>query len=130
MAVEQRQPPPPLRLLIYAHSADERLLYARTLARSFPDATIEQFGQPAPALLAAETGGHHAAIVHFTNSPEAVELLKSLRRQRPELPIIAISGVDRAARALAAGATRFVLAQEWLLLGRHVADLAPASPDA
>ncbi|MBA4136640.1 MAG: hypothetical protein C0518_04920 [Opitutus sp.] len=109
--------------MIYAHSADERLLYARTLRRNFPQVQVAEVAGPTQALLAAEGERFDAAVIHFNNSPEAVELLGSLRRQHPDLPIVAVSGVDRTARATAAGATKFVLAQEWLMLGKHLAEL-------
>jgi DNA-binding NarL/FixJ family response regulator len=121
----------PMRLFVFAHSANERLLYARTLAQAFPQASIAEFGSTASALLAAQAAMPDAALVHFNNSPETVEVIASLRRQCPRLPILAISGVDRTSRALATGATRFMLAQDWRLLGQHISELVerPAQAD-
>jgi hypothetical protein len=103
--------------LVKANAEEERMLYTSTLLRKFPTARVLESDRTTVALTFATEGPLDGAIVHFNGTPEAIEFLQALRRTHPELPIIATSGVDRTSKALAAGATRFVLAAEWLTLG-------------
>jgi hypothetical protein len=105
------------KFLVKANAEEERMLYTSTLLRKFPTARVLECDRTTRALTAATDGPLDGAIVHFNGTPEAIELVQALRRTHPALPIIATSGVDRATKALAAGATRFVLAAEWLTLG-------------
>lgn len=114
------------RFLVKAAAEEERMLYRRTLLRKFPEAAVIGCDSIPAALAAATAGPLDGALVHFNATPEAVEFLQALRRTHPTVPIIALSGVDRATKALTAGATRFVLAGEWLTVGTHMQELISA----
>ena len=115
------------RLLIYASSEDERLIYRRTLLRHFPRALPIECASPTEALLDADIGPLDAAIVHINASPESCQLVEALRRAHPALPILTLSGVDRSGKALRIGASRFMLAGDCLQLGRIVQEMLEES---
>jgi hypothetical protein len=64
-----------------------------------------------------------AAIVHRTTEMTGVYFVQSLRRLNPLVPILMISGIDRSHVALAAGANRFLLFDQWQQVGAVVAEL-------
>lgn len=105
------------------------MLYRRTLLRKFPAAVVVECDNTLAALATATDGPVDGAIVHFNATPEAIEFLQALRRTHPAVPIIAVSGVERSTKALTAGATRFVLAGEWLTLGTLMQELMPSSDE-
>lgn len=105
------------------------MLYRRTLLRKFPAAVVVECDNTLAALATVTDGPVDGAIVHFNATPEAIEFLQALRRTHPAVPIIAVSGVERSTKALTAGATRFVLAGEWLTLGTLMQELMPSSDE-
>jgi hypothetical protein len=50
-------------------------------------------------------------------------MVGQLRLRDIDVPIVMVSGIDRTGPALAAGADRFLLYDEWLMLGTLVKDL-------
>mgnify|MGYP001573799336 CR=1 FL=1 len=74
----------------------------------------------------------HLPVLHGERSHRAVEidgltLIRFLRRVSPQVPIVMVSGIDRAAEAQEAGATCFLNYDEWLRIGTVMADLLPSS---
>lgn len=70
-----------------------------------------------------------AAIAHRTFDATGPQLVKVLRTAASQMPIIMVSGMNRAEEAKAAGADAFLLYDEWLRLGgiveRVIAGAAP-----
>jgi hypothetical protein len=52
-----------------------------------------------------------------------VELVEAFRKINPSVPIVMVSGIERTTPALAAGADRFLLFDEWLRIGTIVQEL-------
>lgn len=113
--------------LIVSAAPVESALYARTLNRRFPDALITE-ALPSEAGDYCSHARFDAAVIHFNGAPEAVQAIQAMRRLDPQMPILATSGVNRAAKALAAGATRFELAEEFLNFGRIVGEMLDQQP--
>ena len=76
-----------------------------------------------PAALEALAGDDvDAVVLHRTHEHNAVSLIRKLRGLKPDLIIIAVSGIDRTDQVLAAGATAFLNYDRWLLLGPLLSD--------
>jgi CheY-like chemotaxis protein len=112
-----------VKFLIVEDNPDSRFLLSKTLLRKFPTAAIVecQSSETAQRLLAQEPVS--LVIAHRTYELSGVELVRALREANPLVPVIAVSGVDRKSEVLAAGANRFHLLDEWLLLGNAVEEL-------
>ena len=118
------------KFLVIDDNADGRSLLARTLIRKFPQAKLFECSDGTTAVECATYERLNAIVLHRTADASGVELIRALRAVRPVVPIIMVSTIDRASEALAAGATRFMLYDEWLCVGSIVADLlAPDSTD-
>ncbi len=113
--------------------AESRFLLVKTLRRKFPEAAIHETDDAEKAIEIARAINLSAIITHRTFEMEGVELVRRLRDADPTVPIIMVSGIDREAQALAAGATSFLPYAEWLRIGsvveRHIASRG-APPDA
>jgi DNA-binding NarL/FixJ family response regulator len=109
----------PAFLVIDFHS-ESRYLLAKTLLRKFPGASIRELDDAGEAVAAARAGGLAAIVTHRTFDVEGVDLVRQLREVDPHVPIVMVSGMDRAEAALAAGATSFLPYDEWLRLGSVV----------
>jgi DNA-binding NtrC family response regulator len=115
--------PPTQKFLIIDDNADSRFLLAKTLMRKFPAALMIECADTGTALLAAENDRPVAVIVHRTIDTSGLHLLPLLRQLNPRMPIVMVSGIDRTAEAIAAGATFFLNYDEWLRIGSVVAGL-------
>lgn len=62
-------------------------------------------------------------IAHRTTEVGGAELVREVRKRVPDVPMIAISSFDQRAETQAAGANRFCLTDEWLLIGSAAAEL-------
>ena len=114
---------PPRRFLVIDHHRDSRFLLVKCLQRKFPDAHIDEAeeGEEAVALTAATR--YSAIVTHRTREYLGTELVEILREQDNQVPIVMVSGIERSAPAIAAGADRFMLYDEWLRIGTIVKDL-------
>ncbi len=102
-------------------NADGRDLIARTLRRKFPGMILLESGS---ADGAAEMVRRHALsaivahrVLEFSTGPELVRYLRSIA---PAVPIVLTSSNDYRIEALAAGATAFLPADEWLMIGQVI----------
>lgn len=111
--------PLPTFLVIDFH-AESRYLLAKTLLRKFPGATILEMDDAELAVDAARKRKLTAIITHRTFDVGGIELLQQLREADPAVPIVMVSGIDRAEAAMASGATSFLHYDEWLRLGSVV----------
>lgn len=67
-------------------------------------------------------------LVHRAGEMDIESLILSIRGVAPDAPIIALSGFDRSKEALAAGATKFLNYDQWLLMGTAVEDAVIRAP--
>lgn len=109
--------------LVVAESDDDRKLYSRTLLRRFPRTPITEVSVAAGLLLGAQAQHCTGAVVNITGAGNALRLISILRTVSPRIPIIAVCAVDRSIDAFAAGASRFLLSGEWLMLGPVMAEV-------
>lgn len=109
--------------LVVAESEDDRILYSRTLLRRFPNTPVTEVGVAAGLLLGAQAPHCTGAVVNITGAGDALRLVSILRNVSPRMPIIAVCAVDRSIDAFAAGASRFLLSGEWLMLGPVMAEV-------
>lgn len=112
-----------LKFLIVDDHADGRSLVTRTLLRKFPTAAIIECVDATTAIDLAGTESIDAAIVHRAGEVPGVDLVQFLRHVNRDLVILMISGRDQTEAAMAAGATRFMNYDEWLMIGTVVAEL-------
>ena len=113
---------PPI-FLVVDHNCDSRFLLVKCLLRKFPNSVILEARDGESALEMARRGGLTAIISHRTTEMIGVELIEKFREVDLSVPIVMVSGIDRTAPALAAGADRFLLYDEWLRIGTVVQEL-------
>jgi hypothetical protein len=113
----------PHHFLVVAESGDDRTRYSRTLLRKFANAALTDVGVAGALLLAPQAAHCTGAVVNITGSGDALRLVAALRSVHPRLPIIALCAVDRSVDAFSVGASRFLLAGEWLMIGTAMAEV-------
>ena len=113
---------PPV-FLVVDHNCDSRFLLVKCLLRKFPNAVVQEAKDGESALTMARRGGLTAIISHRTTEMLGVELVEKFREADVSVPIVMVSGIDRTQPALAAGADRFLLYDEWLRIGTVVQEL-------
>lgn len=109
-------------LLIEVAPLGESLL-SHTLARTFPQAKIHYSAEAAEGIEIARVEKLSAVIVHRAIGMTSEEAVRTLRQVIPKVPIVMVSVNNRRESALAAGATQFLLYDEWLMLGQVVSSL-------
>lgn len=117
---------PRLTFLVVDHHPESRFLLVKCLGRKFPAAVVRETETGEGAVEFARAGGVAAIIVHRTREHADTELVERIRAVDPAVPIVMVSGIERSASALAAGADRFLLYDEWLRIGTLVKDLIAA----
>jgi CheY-like chemotaxis protein len=113
----------PLHFLVVDHHKDSRFLLVKSLLRKFPGARIEEAEDGETALQIARDHTLVAIITHRTREYFGTELVEKFRELNGRVPIVMVSGIERTAPALAAGADRFMLYDEWLRIGTIVKEL-------
>jgi CheY-like chemotaxis protein len=113
----------PRKLLVIDYNPDSGALLVRTLLRKFPRAVVQLVADAEAATSIVAHEKMAAVVAHRTNELNGVELIEYLRRLDPHVPILGVSGIDRRAALLAAGATDFMLYDEWLTVGTRVESL-------
>jgi CheY-like chemotaxis protein len=113
---------PPV-FLVVDHNCDSRFLLVKCLLRKFPNAVVQEAKDGDSAIKMAKRGGLSAIISHRTTEMLGVELVEKFREADLVVPIVMVSGIDRTQPALAAGADRFLLYDEWLRIGTVVQEL-------
>lgn len=118
------------KFLIVDDNADSRFLLVKTLLRKFPQAVVQecQDGDAAVALVRAEK--LDAIVAHRAAEVDGLTLIRMLRQANPTIPIVMVSGFDRAKEAITAGATCFLSYDAWLRIGTVVAELLAATTSA
>ncbi|MBA4138140.1 MAG: hypothetical protein C0518_12560 [Opitutus sp.] len=110
------------KILIAADQIDERVLYARTIMRKYPQSVVTECDLESVQRWGPGQCHFDAAVIHFNGTPEAHAAVAAVRRWSRRVPIVALSGVNRGTEAIAAGVDRFILADQWLLLAPVLAD--------
>jgi DNA-binding response OmpR family regulator len=116
-----------LRFLIVDDNPDSRFLISKTLLRKYPAAVIVECASAEPAFRVLERERISAIVCHRTFEFNALALVVELRKRNQTVPILAVSGIDRSGDAITAGATAFLTADEWLMVGHHVEALLTTS---
>lgn len=113
-----------MRFLIVDDNPDNRFLVSRTLLRKFPasGAAVECQTFVAAAKL-LKSLPVDLIIAHRTPEFSVAEPIRELRALCPQTPIIALSSMNQQPDVLAAGADRFHLTDEWLLIGNAAVEL-------
>ena len=121
-------PAQPLHFVVIDDNADTRFIVVRSLAKTFPAATIKECSDAQRALDAASAPSVSAAVIHRTTEMTGLYFIQLLRKANPTVPILMVSGVDRTPAALAAGANAFVLFDQGQRIGLAVAELVSPKP--
>lgn len=93
------------------------------LEHRFPECPVQLCQQAKEAVQILESERVDAIVLHRTNDSDAVKLIKTFLAVAPQVPIIAVSGIDRSEAVLAAGATGFLNYDDWMQLGNVVANV-------
>ena len=119
-----------MKFLLVDDNPENRFLISKTLIRKFPNAVLTecQSADVAVQLLQRETVT--LIVAHRTAEVHGSDLVRLLREAAPTTPIIAVSSVDQSAAARAAGAARFQLLDQWLMLGQAAAEVLGLNHDA
>jgi CheY-like chemotaxis protein len=117
------KPSPAPQFLVVDDNDEHRFLLVKTLLRHFPHALLHECADEESALALATSPSLTAIITHRSLGLTGVELVRRLRALNATVPIVMVSGIDRTSTALAAGATRFLLYDEWLRVGLVVGEL-------
>jgi DNA-binding response OmpR family regulator len=120
----------PLRILVIDDNTDSRMLLVKSLLRKFPAALVQgcQDGDTAIAIAATDT--LDAIVAHRTYDYDGATLVGLIRRTRPDVPLIMVSGHDHGPKAREVGADAFLHSDEWLRIGSVVADVMAARAKA
>lgn len=118
------------RFLVVDDNSDSRQLLVNTLARKYPEAVMHECRQGDAAIALAKRSDLTAIISHRTFDYDGETLVKLFRRVNPTVPIIMVSGYDRADRAKAAGADCFLNYDRWLMIGNVVSATLAARESA
>lgn len=114
------------KFLVVADIEEERTLYLRTLLRKFPEASVVDCKVETALAKHLDDESFDGVVVHFNANPNVIAFVRSIKARHPARPIIALSGVNRSIDATAAGASFFLLADQWLMLGPLMHDLLAA----
>jgi DNA-binding NtrC family response regulator len=111
--------------LVVDFQRESRFLLVKTLLRKFPRAVIRECEDAEQAVQMARTQHIACIVTHRTFETPGADLVRKLRKVDPNVPIVMVSGMDRARAAMDAGATSFLNYDEWLRIGtiveRHMA---------
>jgi CheY-like chemotaxis protein len=109
------------KFLVVDDNHDSRFLLTKTLLRKFPQSIVQECQDSEPAQTEARNGQLDAIVAHRSADMDGLTLIRTLRQANPAVPIIMVSGIDRTAEALAAGATEFLNYDQWQRIGSVIA---------
>ncbi|HUR59804.1 MAG TPA: response regulator [Opitutaceae bacterium] len=119
----------PPKILIIDDVTDSRALVVRTVLRKFPSALVQECQEGATAIIAAAAENYDIIVAHRAVDIDGLTLVRMLRKVKPDVPILMISGIDRTRAAREAGATRFHNYDEWLRIGTVIAEMLTPLPN-
>jgi DNA-binding response OmpR family regulator len=114
---------PPPHFLIVDENSDSRLLLAKALARTYPDAVLHETSDVGAACVLVRENPPTAIVLHRTYDYDGETLVALFRRLDRQVPVIMVSGYDRSERAKAAGADAFLNYDKWLMIGTVVGEV-------
>jgi CheY-like chemotaxis protein len=120
----------PLRFLVIDDNTESRMLLVKSLLRKFPTALVQECQDGDTAVAIAEADTLNAIVAHRTYDYDGATLVGLIRRTRPDVPLVMVSGHDHGPRAHQAGADAFLHSDEWLRIGSVVADVMAARAEA
>jgi DNA-binding NtrC family response regulator len=112
--------------LVVDFHTESRFLLVKTLLRKFPSAFIQECEDVVAAVEFVKSQKVAAAVAHRTFDTSGHDLVQALRAADPALPIVMVSGFDRAKEARHGGADTFLLYDEWLRIAVVVDELMTA----
>ncbi len=118
----------PGKIIVIDDNPDSRFLLTRTLIRKFPLVLIVECASAVTAVSLAQQEPIDAIVLHRSSEMPGVELVRELRAVNSRVPIIMVSGIDRAIESREAGADCFLNYDEWLRVGTVVADMLMRGP--
>lgn len=120
----------PRKVLVIDDNPESRFLLTKTLIRKFPHVMVLECADANSAVRTVAMEVLDVVILHRTADVLGVDLIHMLRDASDVVPIIMVSGIDRSAEAIAAGANFFLSYDEWLRIGTVVAELLSLPPPA
>jgi DNA-binding NtrC family response regulator len=120
--------PAQLKFLVVDEDNDSRFLLVKTLLRKFPGAAVIECRVADAALSITRTDRLSVIVTHRTAELAGSDLVRAFRELNPTVPIVMVSSIDRTEAAAEAGATTFLLYDEWLRIGTLVEELLQKSP--
>jgi response regulator RpfG family c-di-GMP phosphodiesterase len=120
---ESHSMPTPSKVLVVDDNPESRFLLTKTLLRKFPQVMVLECADAGSAQRTAALEPLDVIVLHRTADVIGVDLIRMLREVSDKIPIIMVSGIDRSAEAMAAGANFFLSYDEWLRIGTVVAEL-------
>jgi DNA-binding NtrC family response regulator len=119
--------PAQLKFLVIDEDNDSRFLLVKTLLRKFPGAAVIECRVADAALSIARTDKLSLIVTHRTAELAGSDLVRALREINSTVPIVMVSSIDRCEAAQEAGASTFLLYDEWLRIGTVVEELLQRS---
>ena len=113
--------------LVIAEDPQRLFLISNTLHRKFPNAVVQTCRESQPALAVAKSQALDAIIVNRSTDLDEIPLVVQLHAATPT-PIVVMSGHHGEREFIAAGASRHLHPERWLLIGTVVGDLIGAHP--
>ena len=105
------------KFLVIDADDDSRILLERALLRRFPNCALLECASLGAAFELVRNGPPTAILVHRADGMDGASAVRELRKVFPTLPIVMVSVYDHSRDALAAGATRFLLREDWARTG-------------
>jgi response regulator RpfG family c-di-GMP phosphodiesterase len=115
-----------VKFLIIDDNPDNRFLLTKTLLRKYPAAALVECQSIDTAMRVLKNEAIDLIVAHRATEVGGADLVREVRRVNTTTPLIAVSGVNRCRETLAAGANRFQLLDEWLMVGHVAAQLLPS----
>lgn len=118
----------PRSFLVVAEEPERLSLLATTLHRKFPNSIVQTCRDSDAAIAVVKAHALDAIVLHRSSDMDEIPLLEVVRYVT-SAPIVAMSGYRLEAPALAAGASKYLHVEQWLLIGTVVAELIGATAE-
>lgn len=120
----------PRNFLLIDDNAQVRRLIAESLIRTFSAALVQESAMAENAIAAIGGKRLDAIVLRSVGDMPAAVLIRLLRAVNPDIPIVAISDLQRSQELLSAGATRVLANEDWRNAGLLISEIVGATPDA
>ena len=109
--------------LVIDADADGRALLVGTLIRVFPQGAVTECQDAETSLKLIKGHSYDAVILHRAVGNDPKTLVRAIRREKPHVPLLAVSAINREEDLIAAGATKFLNYDAWLMAGKTVLEM-------